>query len=611
MVVQVMKFGCRHMLTNAELMCEESFRAHRYYNDVLSVKLKHRRDYCAVRSNVFPEWDKIEARVVEINEEVEELRTELKKARKKASVVSVKPRVIQPTKLGGATKVVEAAIKELRAEKKPLYERLSQLRLVFKETLEPARNAFKERTAGAQTNAKALLNEKVLAQMLEEDWPAVWKEVAGLESEARVELKQLRHASGLRHGAYVAVEESVDKALKTAKGDPRFRRFDGGRKIGNQITASLKDPITVKDALSGKNQQFQLTDVRVARPDSRGNRARWRYATARIRIGSNEDRSPIWGEVEVLLHRPIPEDAVIRWVYLVPRRVGLRTTYSLQLTLQMDKPLIVRAPGKGHALLSLQWHQHPTGGIVVGQLNGSDLVLPEAVLSGMKKAEDLQGYADQHFNETRAIFGAWVLAVGRQAPEWLTDEVKTVAQWRAHGRLANTTNRWLQEDGAAQAFVQPLWGQWKQYREERGLDFFDSWLKTSEWFEAMGVKEEATRMVLWLEWWRRKDAHLVNWRGCQDRKSRGRRLDIYRSWAAKFCTQFDTIEVDSLDLPVLKKRKKIGEPVPEDEQHKTARWQMRAAAPGELKAAIKSAFGPDRYSETKDEKKQDTPQAAE
>src|SRR5690606_3693104 len=112
------------------------------------------------------------------------------------------------------------------------------------------------------------------------------------------------------------------------------------------------------------------------------------------------------------------------WIYLVPRRCGFRTTYTLQLTLELQKPLVQREYGEGEAVVNLRWSAIPAteegaklGGIVVAEINGESFAMSGSVYGDLGYARYLRGTADELFDEVRAHLVEWMKA--SECPEWL------------------------------------------------------------------------------------------------------------------------------------------------------------------------------------------------
>lgn len=610
---QVMKFGARHIIENRDVAQEQMSLAHRYYNALVEVERARRAKFRELRARFVPGLEEAEQRMQAINDRVEELRDAIRAERKRQSVKGVSPRVIRPTKaVDKSAEVVE--MDALKAERKDLGARAKELKTMFAAMIDPAQESFKSRVGQNPPVTQARRNAEVLAEMLAEpQWSEAWKLKASLDAEVGERRKQLRALSGVAHGTYVAVEDAVAAACKPPKKNadrpipkggtrerPMFARWDGGRKIGVQ----LRDGgATLAELRSGTHGQVQIVQRRKPYAHVAGNRRDWEYAVVRIRVGTDDAKQPIWVGTEVLFHRAIPDDALIRWVYLVPRREGLRTKYTVQFTVQTEAGVRPRRFGEGVAQVELRWSRDVTGsgeraGMIVAVVNGSEkVVLPSECVSGRELSNALRGAADQYFNEARDALKEW--AKVRPTPEWMKEDLSGIAQWRNHGKLARVVTSWLAELPVAE-HVSALWGTWKAerlaLREAHGADFGDlhsSYEIVSNWLALHGVDDERDRFVLWLEWWRRKDAHLVTWAVNASNRALRRREDFYRVTASRLTQRFGFCELRALELDKLALRD-----LPEaadKELHQTARRQRVWAAPSELATTLREAFGPSRF----------------
>jgi len=76
-----------------------------------------------------------------------------------------------------------------------------------------------------------------------------------------------------------------------------------------------------------------------------------------LRVGS-DGQEPIFARFPVTLHRLPPKDSVIKWAYVVRKRIGHRYEWQLQLTLEsstFDRPPI--AIGQGACAVNLGWRR--------------------------------------------------------------------------------------------------------------------------------------------------------------------------------------------------------------------------------------------------------------
>lgn len=379
---------------------------------------------------------------------------------------------------------------------------------------------------------------------------------------------------GLRHGTYTRVEDSVKQAVKATHEPLRFKRYDGGGSIGTQLTATspgVREVIdadakalgmTVRELHSCLDTRFRLQ----ALPEDYGQMPRnHRRHAARVRawlrVGSNADRSPIFAEFPVTFHRPLPSDAVIKWAYVVRRRIGHRLEWRLQLTIESEA---FRAPiqpvGDGACAVDLGWRRiFDDEGAVVGlrvgyvvdeQGHEREIRAPDGLLGGMGKVADLASIRDRAFEEARDRLVAWL--AGRSLPTWLEEATRSLGQWRAQRKLQVLVDRW-------------------------GRDRF----------------EGDTEVVASLRAWAKQDRHLQRWQEHQRDRLIAHRRETWRRIAAELTRRYATILIedgqnkgDTMKLPEIdgwtRPTPEEGDPSDDREQ----RRMSRLAAPGELRAEI-------------------------
>jgi hypothetical protein len=429
--------------------------------------------------------------------------------------------------------------------------------------------ACKESLHSARTELRAL--KQTHAEALRSGYETV-------RAEARAAVKAARHdfsARGLRHGAYSRIEMAVQQAAKAVE-PPTFERYDGSGSIGTQLTGD--GPI--KGLTLDELYSCQDTRVRLGRPGEADAHPRsevaacasWAEAfrlprnlrrhAARtyfwLRLGSNPDRSPIFARFLITYHRPLPSDAVIKWAYVVRKRIGIRYEWRLQLTIESETFAMPHIPvGSGGAVaLNVGWRNlfdvdGSLIGIRVGYLvdeNGveREIRVPEKTWRGLDKVRDLSSIRAKEFDLAIDLLCGWIAT--NDAPDWLREAARNARQWSAQRRLAALIDRWPQP-----------------------------------------VPRDQIEIYARLQAWAKQDRHLLAWeRHLTDRVIAHRR-ETYRVIAAEICHRYGTIILGEFDLTnpkiAQRPRPEDGDPAEGRDQRRTA----RIAAPGELRDAIRKA----------------------
>ena len=268
-----------------------------------------------------------------------------------------------------------------------------------------------------------------------------------------------------------------------------------------------------------------------------------------LRVGG--DRSePAYLTIPVVLHRPLPPDGLIRQVSVHRERVGPHdggNPYLWKAVFIVETPEEQPVPaGRGRLSLDLGWRRIGEE-LRVGYWrddagNTGEVRLPERVINGLRKCEDLRSIRDQHFNVARASLQAW-LAEAERAPDWLKEGTAHIAQWRSPERLTGLVWRW------------------KDQRFTGDTDIYGR-----------------------LEVWRKRERHLWAWEANSRDQLLRRRLHLYREFAAWVAKTYQDVVIEDFDLRAIADLEKQGKQLPAPARHNRV-----LAAPSELRLALKNA----------------------
>jgi len=378
------------------------------------------------------------------------------------------------------------------------------------------------------------------------DDPEIRAALATIDQDADEANKRARAQSGLYWGTYLQVEQSLQGKRRGAP--PRFLRFDGRGKLAVQFQGGL----SVENAFGGEDRRLIVEPVS---PEAYMPGAPKAMQRTRVwlRIGS-EGRDPIWAIVPVTLHRPLPEDARIKWVYLTRRRVATKDRWAVCFVLAREggwrKDDLARSGAVG---VNLGWRLLGEGderGLRVARWVGDDgnegeLRLPMADVRRWRKADDLRSIRDERFNATVGWLAEWLRDPGCELPDWLVERTKMLRQWRSQARLAALAIQWRGERFAGDMAA----------------------------FAA-------------IEAWRKKDKHLYEWEANQRRKAAAWRDDLYRNLAADLSRRYRVACLADTDWRDLARR-----PTAEETRDDAgARTYRVVASPGILGRLLRERF---------------------
>lgn len=631
----VAKFGIRKFLTGESLALAEMRAAAQYYQSLVSIERWRRSQFAAIRSQTVPGLGEIDEAYEQLDEWIGEhagrggKRGGIREKRRKATAATGRP--VKPVKKAVDVSDEVDMITELKAWRKAAAALAKPMRAQFAAVVEPVQQEFTARSARLRAawgsgdgdrHAKRRSDIRAREEMLaESQWPEAWRRLAQLETSADALRGWVKEARLLSIGTYHSIQRvDLPAACKRPKprpdGEPRRpkQRPTYSRRRLRRIGWEINDA-TWGDLLAGKNNEIRITDVR-NQGGANGGRVKQR-ATVHMRVRA-ETREALasspdyyrpkydgpagnwWVTMDVVLHRPIPADTKVRWAYLVPSEESPgRWEYSLQFTLDPTEPLIQRAPGKGTVNVHLCWTQdNENKTLIVAHVNGEALRLPggahergrrAGVVESLRFSERLRGVADTLFDSARAEVAKRIAS----QPNRVVEAAHGLSQWRAHWKLKRLSALMLEVlDKREEEYA--MWKRWRDLRRAAHEDLFEP--DIGKYAAILGLTTPDTIFAFWLATWRRKDEHLEAMAAGARNHAMRRRSDFYRVTAARLCTQFELCEVSgAVDLDHIALRDKA-EDKP-NELHQAARHNRQLACVHELKAALKAAFGPDRYKE--------------
>jgi rubrerythrin len=299
----------------------------------------------------------------------------------------------------------DASTEELVTEFNDLLHKLETKKIQRKSI----RAAARKKVATDEIDGEIEHTREALAQLrprLKED-QAKAREIARLrirriEGTRRAAVKTARQNSGLYWGNYNAViaayETSRQKAIKEGS-ELRFHRFNGSGRIVNQIQGG----VTVEGLFAAANNQVNIRKATVDDWPKPKLHVNGHLLTATVFSDKRRQRQVVW---PFILHRPFPDDAVIKEVHVTRRVRGPRSD-------EWHASFVCRIPvaEKTHHLggaagIDLGWRR-VSEGIRVATLidangRGHFVVLPERIVEGARYHDRLRAIRDARLNEVVA-----------------------------------------------------------------------------------------------------------------------------------------------------------------------------------------------------------------
>lgn len=463
---------------------------------------------------------------------------------------------------------------------------------------------------GRDNHGKARCNAEVMAEMLADpEAPQAWKRVRESEKHFEDEKWLARGWIDLLSGTKGLIDKARDEAVAAVSKKQKHGEFarlnyrkrytgDGrvGFHFGNGATFAA-----LCSAMTGLRFRERPAD------EAETKHGRVAYD---VHVPVTPGRGPRCSRFMVLMHRPLPDGALIKDAWILARRRGDRTVFSLQLSCSVLSATIAREKGEAVAALHLAWREDD-GDLRAGYFDadapivdrqGRDIRgpvrVPQKARDDLRMARVLRSYQDTHWDEIKPLAIEWLettsdadqrecATIDRwRNPIRLVQVVERVAAERLGERLGELWTRWLGERIVLHEPPMP-WAEWRPLRRARNQDLFPSATIVRDWAREQGAQDATT---VSLAWWARKHRHLVDWEERLRTRALGHRDEALRVVIAHARRGAATLLIDDQDL------RKSGKKAAENEAVETgsaSRDQGRMAAPGTLRKYAKEVFADD------------------
>ena len=280
----------------------------------------------------------------------------------------------------------------------------------------------------------------------------------------------------------------------------------------------------------------------------RSERRRRARTRVRIRVAS-AGRDPVWLELPIVMHRPLPEGGIVKAAQVIRRRVGTHFAYALSLTVHIDSREAT-CGAEGPLLAVALGCEMRDGGLRVAVCLDSDgssdaLVLPARLLERFHTIEHLRALRAVEYRAAARRLKSWSLGYRTLIPLWLQEGLDERPD--APQSLSAVAEHWRRErfPGDEQAFSR-------------------------------------------LEAWRRRDKRLLEWEANLREKCLGFRADLYRRFAHQKAGSYRRVVIHKPVLQRLRQR-------PMAESRDSPLWMstrrlMQVAAAFTLQTSLVRAF---------------------
>jgi len=498
----VHKYGCWAPTANVERVDEQILLGHQMHNELVEAEHKNRETYRNLLEQD-SELNVLTARLNALKSEAEALRVLIKKKRS-----TVRQRKVD-------TSTEKERLAAIKAERKELSPKLKEARVAARERLKVEVGALQE-----QEKAKT------------------------------VEIRRAYAAKGLFWPTYNAVIESAESGKKKTRKTgvlPHFHRFDGSGRICFQVQGGL--PV---EQLFTANRRIELDPVPEGSWNTRHGRRHGTKTVMRFRVGSDENRAPIFAELPINIHRPFPPGAICKSAQVNRRRVGRHFVWTAQFTLELPAAARPR-PMRRMVALDLGWRKRGDAYRCAYSYDHdgkhAEVLLPADYCATYPHLDSLASIRGDNFQAIRDQLVKYRQENEQDVPTWFKTETRHMYQWRAPRKMTRLL----------------------------GL-----WSRPGHRFDGDAVPFEALKAYV------KQDLHLWDWESRKRRNVAGRRNDLFANIAAQIARDYDVVFVEDINW-----RDDIKKAAVEDDKDRQTDEMRRAkaiCAPGSLVHAIANAM---------------------
>lgn len=419
-MTMVYKYAAKAPKNNLKEVEGMFYLAHKYRNALCAVELARRKAANEVLLKFCPDLAEVEKQITDLEGDLEELNRQQKQANQAAR------KTVNLEEVEKQIAAVKAKLKPLRQERKALRAKYFADE-AFAKAWEALQAKYKANKKRVPTAEKTALQKKHFSPLK--------AALAEVDEEANENVKAARAENGLYWGTGCFVEQAADKMREGCP--PRFLPWSIAQNK-RAIAVQIQHGMTVAELHGCQDTRLRLA----LPPGSFDERKRsQKKTTCMMRVGS-DGRVPIWSYIPVVMHRPLPADAIIKWAYLVRDKVATKYKWSLHLVIETQRESVV-SDGPAVAI-DIGWRLMEDG-LRVGywqDANGKSapIVFPQSVIDDWKYVEELQSGRDKAFDVARAALVAWMK--DKALPAWMVEMTERLSQWRSPARLARLAVHW-------------------------------------------------------------------------------------------------------------------------------------------------------------------------
>lgn len=470
---KVYVYGLLQPVQNAEIVKDQLFKVNQYFNARLELEIASRKAWRETNET----WAKADEEIVLIDEQI---KTIVSAKNKRKSHLGYQKHLIKSERRFNPISADEKALAEYTIDEKLEITNLK--------------------------NKKKTLNETKKGARPSEESTVVIKDLVKFHEQL------LRRQSDLYPATYELVDDRLNQIKRSPQSDVKFNRFNGEGSLGVRFTSSGRGGICKDEIFSCQDTQIKMELIHDKREGT--DKAR---ALVHFRVKS-DNRKPVWAIFPMVYHRELPNDASVKLIKIVARKVGDKLKYELHLTLESKAFIIPRKLTGKSVGFDIGWRAGERAGFFSDVQNNTkiDVILPDGLKAKFEHAASIRSIQDKNFNEIKPNLVKW-LSENMTMPERLASKLQFLHQWKSNKRLENVVWLWRKERFVGDEVIFPI-----------------------------------------IEAWAHKNRHLYQWWSNELQKACGWRKDFYANLAKKITVEYDTVYIENLNGSNMAKSKVAG-----------------------------------------------------
>lgn len=427
MALLVYKFGLLPPTTNADLVNEQMYLRHKYYNNSVALENEKRKELCAVDAQISPVIAALELEIEQIDNLIDSFKNEIGKKHSAAQ-----------SKI--TSKEDKDNLKKYKAQRKELFVKLKSLKIQLKD--DPERKA----------------------------------KLTALIEQYKSKVNSLRKDSDLYWGTYLLVDDAIEAASKSVKQlskSLRFKSWNGDGQIGVRSMPTTKY-VGMNEVFDNNCSVLQIDPIDSEVYNlSRGERKRATRSMVRVRLGSIEGaKKPLFATFPIILHRPIPPNSRFKRASISRKIFASKVEWTIEITIEVNDALIHndnQCVQKEKAVaIDIGWRKIEENlfRIITWRDTNNNvgfINLPKHICAKLQKVDDLKSIRSNNFNKAKEMLNEFIKNNKAILPEEFVKDCAYLSQWRAIAKLSRLIRKWAKNRFENDSEIYDILEKWRYH----------------------------------------------------------------------------------------------------------------------------------------------------